>query len=183
MIMFKSFFITLISTLFIYLNTASASVYRNTFHADVVASACHAVVEADMAGDNLLTFSTFRKSDNGQVTPRKFTIRLYESGSNVQGCSAFLAGQIATLQFGNPGQLDTGGVVTKGAGDGVRIDVRADDYQADYRNRLTDRNNVINYPVTFASGGQFNFEAKPIIPSDVKAGEYSGALSFVVVYN
>ena len=181
--MFKLIFIVLLSTLSICLNIANANTHRVFFNADVVASACHAVVETDIAGNNLLTFTTFRKSNNEPVSPRKFTIRLYESGSSVQGCSAFLAGQIATLQFGNPGQLDSGGVVTKGAGDGIRIDVRAEDSQADYRNRLTAQNSAVNYPVAFASNGQFKFEAKPIFPADVRAGEYSGALSFVVIYN
>lgn len=176
-------FIVILSTLSIYFNIANASIHRIFFNADVVASTCHAVVETDITGNNLITFKTFRKSYDEPVMPRNFTIRLYESGSIIQGCSAFLAGQIATLQFGNPGQLDSGGVVTKGAGDGIRIDVRAKDSQADNRNRLTDHNSAVNYPVVFASNGQFNFEAKPIIPSDVRAGEYSGALSFVVIYN
>ncbi|MBN6454229.1 EAL domain-containing protein [Escherichia coli] len=35
-------------------------------------------------------------------------MRLYETGATVQGCSAFLAGQVATLNFGHPGQLDAG---------------------------------------------------------------------------
>ncbi|HEN3635326.1 TPA: fimbrial protein, partial [Yersinia enterocolitica] len=173
--MLKLISIVLISILSIFINIATANVHRIFFNADVVASSCHAVVETDMEGNNLLTFSTFRKSNDEYVLPRKFTIRLYESGSTVQGCTAFLAGQIATIQFGNPGQLDSGGVVTKGAGDGIRIDVRAKDPQADYRNKLTDMDNIINYPVSFAADGQFNFEAKPIIPADVRAGEYSGS--------
>ncbi len=42
------------------------------------------------------------------VPPREFSVRLYESGATAQGCSAFQAGQIATLDFGNPGQFDAG---------------------------------------------------------------------------
>ncbi|EDH3338136.1 k88 fimbrial protein A, partial [Salmonella enterica] len=40
----------------------------------------------------------------------------------------------------------------------------------------------VNYPVTFAALGQFRFRAQPVFPADVKAGEYTGALTFVVSY-
>ncbi|EKR8900496.1 fimbrial protein, partial [Escherichia coli] len=113
---------------------------------------------------------------------RDFTVRLYESGATVQGCSAFQAGRVATLDFGNPGQLDAGGVVTRGAGDGIRVDVRAVDTQADYRGRLTQDSHSVNYPVDFAVKGQFRFRAQPVFPANVKAGEYTGALTFVVTY-
>lgn len=155
---------------------------RVIFSADVVASACHVQVDADGAGNNLLTFSPYRKSTGAAISPRDFTIRLYESGATVQGCSAFLTGQIATLQFGNPGQLDEGGVVTRGAGDGVRIEVRAADGVADWRERLTMGHDRVNYPINFAAQGQFRFTAQPVFPSNVRAGEYDGALSFVVIY-
>lgn len=51
----------------------------------------------------------------------------------VKGCSAFEVGLVAALDFVNPGQLDAGGVVTRGAGDGIRVDIRAVDAEADYR--------------------------------------------------
>ena len=116
------------------------------------------------------------------MPPRDFTVRLYETGATVQGCSAFLAGQVATLNFGNPGQLDAGGVVTRGAGDGIRVDVRAVDDQADYSGGLTQDRHLVSYPVDFAARGQFRFRAQPVFPASVKAGEYSGALTFVVTY-
>lgn len=100
-----------------------ASVQRTVFSADVVASVCHVVVDADSSGNSgQLTLGTYRKSTGASVPPRDFTVRLYESGATVQGCSAFKAGQVATLDFGNPGQLDAGGVVTRCAGDGIRVD-------------------------------------------------------------
>ncbi|ENC38790.1 putative k88 fimbrial protein A [Escherichia coli P0299917.10] len=108
------------------------------------------------------------------MPPRDFTVRLYESGATVQGCSAFKAGQVATLDFGNPGQLDAGGVVTRGAGDGIRVDVRAVDTQADYRGRLTQDSHSVNYPVEFAAKGQFRFRAQPVFPANVKAGGIHG---------
>lgn len=160
----------------------NTNVQRLVFSADIVASACHVMVDADGTGSNRLTFGTYRKSTATPAPPRDFTVRLYETGATVQGCSAFLAGQIATLSFGNPGQLDAAGVVTRGAGDGIRVAVRAIDAQADYRDGLTVANHAVNYPVNFAMRGQFRFRAQPVIPADVRAGEYTGALSFVVTY-
>ncbi|WP_407905254.1 fimbrial protein [Escherichia coli] len=159
-----------------------ASVQRTIFSADVVASACHVVIDGNGTGQGQLTFDTLRKSSGLSVQPQEFTVRLYENGATVQGCSAFQAGQIATLDFGNPGQLDAAGVITRGAGDGIRVDVRAVDAQADYRERITQTNHTVNYPITFATKGQFRFRAQPVMPADVKAGEYTGALSFVVTY-
>lgn len=148
---------------------------------DVVASACHVVVDADSTGNSgRLTFGTYRKSTGASVPPRDFTVRLYDFGATVQGCSAFKAGQVATLDFGGPGLLDAEGVVTRGDGEGIRVDVRAVDTQADYRGRLTLDSHSVNYPVEFAAKGQFRFRAQPVFPANVKAGEYSGALTFVV---
>ncbi|EJE7990482.1 fimbrial protein [Escherichia coli] len=161
----------------------ASGIQKTIFNADVVASACHVVVEADGSGNSSrLTFGTYRKSTGASVPARDFTVRLYEQGATVQGCSAFQAGRVATLNFGNPGQLDAGGVVTRGAGDGIRVDVRAVDAEADYRGRLTQNNYSVNYPVDFATKGQFRFRAQPEFPKDVKTGEYSGALTFVVTY-
>lgn len=162
--------------------TPGTMVQRTLFSADVVSSACHVVVEAVGNGGSRLTFDTYRKSTAAAVPPRDFILRLYESGATVQGCSAFQVGQVASLEFGNPGQLDAGGVVTRGAGNGIRVAVKALDAQADFRGRLTEANSHVNYPVDFAAKGQFSFRAQPVIPSGVKAGEYSGALSFVVIY-
>lgn len=177
-----------VKILILLITLISSSVYadvvqRVVFSMDVVASSCHVVVDADSAGNSgRLTFGTYRKSMGGSVPPRDFTVRLYESGATVQGCSAFKAGRVATLDFGNPGQLDAGGVVTRGAGDGIRVDVRAVDAQADYLGRLTQDTHSVNYPVEFAAKGQFRFRAQPVFPANVKAGEYTGALTFVVTY-
>jgi len=181
--MIKLIVTILVMTFYVFIGAAGANIHRVIFNADIVASACHAVVDGDGLGNNHITFGTYRKSSGIPVRPEMFSIRLFEAGSSIQGCSAFLAGQIATIQFGNTGQLDSLGVITRGAGDGVRIDVRAKDSQADYHHQLTDENNMINYPIDFASKGVFRFEAKPVIPDDVRSGEYSGALSFVVIYN
>lgn len=152
------------------------------FNANIVASACHVRVDADGIGNNLLTFATYNKSTMTAVAPSLFTINLFESGASIQGCSAFRVGQIATLQFGNPGQTDAAGVITRGAGDGVRIVIRAADNQADWRESITSEHDAVNYPVDFAVRGLFRFTAQPIFPAGVRAGEYDGVLSFVVTY-
>lgn len=175
-------YIVFISALLIS-NTGKGGGQRVVFNVDIVGSVCHVVVDADGFGNSgRLIFGTYRKSSGVPVLPRDFVVRLYESGATVQGCSAFRAGQVATLDFGNPGQLDAKGVVTRGAGDGIRVDVRAVDTQADYRGRLTQDSHSVNYPVEFAVKGQFRFRAQPVFPANVKAGEYTGALTFVVTY-
>ena len=113
------------------------------------------VVDADSTGNSgRLKFGTYRKSTGGAVSPRDFTVRVYESGAMVKGYSAFKAGLVAALDFGNPGQLDAGGVVTRGAGDGIRVDIRAVDAEADYRGRLTEGYHSVNYPLDFAVRGR-----------------------------
>lgn len=68
-------------------------------------------------------------------------------------------------------------MVTRGAGDGIRVDA-----QADYRGRLTQDSHSVNFPVEFAAKGLFRFRAQPVFPANVKAGEYTGALTFVITY-
>lgn len=71
---------------------------RIIFSVDVVSSACYVKVDADSIGNSgRLTFGTYRKSTGASVPPRDITVRLYEAGATVQGCSAFKAGQVATL--------------------------------------------------------------------------------------
>lgn len=161
---------------------AHAFIQRVVFNADVVASGCHAVVDVDGVSGGRLIFDTFRKATMSPVPSRDFTVRLYEAGASIEGCSAFLVGRVATLSFGNQGQLDARGVVTRGAGDGIRIDVRAVDAQADFREALTLASHKVNYPVEVAARGVFRFRVRPVFPEDVRAGEYSGALTFVVSY-
>ncbi|ELB2793901.1 fimbrial protein [Aeromonas dhakensis] len=155
---------------------------RTIFRADVVSSACHVVVDVDGGSGGGLLFDAYHKSIKAPVPSREFAVQLYDSGASALGCSAFLAGRVATLAFGNPGQLDSGGVVTRGAGDAIRVDIRAIDSQADFRGPVTQGESQVNYPTSFASGGVFRFRAQPIIPKDVKVGEYHGALAFVISY-
>lgn len=164
-------------------NSAGAVTQQRTvFSADVVNSACRAVVAVDGGSGGRLLFGSYYKSMKTPVIPRDFTVYLYEHGVATPGCSALLLGQVVTLEFGNPGQLDASGVVTHGAGGRIRIDVRALDAQADFRATVTQKEHKVNYPVDFAAKGVFRFRAQPIMPKETMAGEYNGALAFVISY-
>lgn len=156
---------------------------RVVLHAVAVASACRVVVEGDSMGNNRLSLGVYNKATGDLPTALPLTFWLYEDGATVPGCSAFRVSPLATVQFGNTGQLDEGGVITRGAGDRVRVDIRAADPQADYRGAVTSQTSRVNYPSDFAALGKLSFMAKAVALEQASAGEYRGTLSFVVSYN
>ncbi|MDI2145868.1 fimbrial protein [Pseudomonas sp. ITA] len=156
---------------------------RVIVHAIAVASACRVVVEGDSVGSNRLSFGVYNKGAGNPPVARPLTFWLYEEGATIPGCSAFLVSPLASVHFGNPGQLDEAGVTTRGAGGHVRVDIRSTDSQADYRGAITAQNAQVNYPSTFAAQGRLAFTAKPVALEQASAGEYRGTLSFVVTYN
>ncbi|MFQ2048365.1 fimbrial protein [Aeromonas veronii] len=156
---------------------------RTVLNATAVASVCRVVVDADGIGNHRLSFGVYNKALGGEVPAKDFTLWLYEEGATVPGCSAFTVAPLASVAFGDPGQLDDGGVVTRGAGERVRIDVRATDEQASYRGPLTAQYRQVQYPSGFAADGRLAFRAKPVNVAQANAGEYRGTLSFVVSYH
>lgn len=156
---------------------------RVVVHAVAVASTCRVVVEGDSVGSNRLSFGVYNKGIGNPPIARPLTFWLYEEGATLPGCSAFLVSPLASVRFGNPGQLDQGGVTTRGAGGHVRVDIRAADPQADYRGVITAQSAQVNYPSAFAAQGRLAFQAKPVALEQASAGEYQGTLSFVVTYN
>lgn len=158
------------------------NVHRTILNATVVASACHVNIEADAVGNNQLSFGVYNKNTNQPIVPRSISLRMYESGSSLPGCSAFLVGQIASIDFGNPGQLDEQGIVTSGAGDSIRIELRSMDKRVDSQEVITVNHHTVTFPTDFASAGEFFFQAKPIGLEKSTAGEYNGSLSFIVSY-
>jgi hypothetical protein len=156
---------------------------RLVVHAVAVASACRVVVEGDSVGSNRLSFGIYNKGTGNAPVARALTFWLYEEGATIPGCSAFLVSPFASVRFGNPGQLDEGGVITRGAGGHVRVDIRAADPLADYRGTITAQSAQVNYPSAFAAQGRLTFLAKPVALEQANAGEYRGTLSFVVTYN
>ncbi|MCD4506098.1 fimbrial protein [Chromobacterium piscinae] len=155
---------------------------RVTLSAHLVASTCSIKVQGDEFGSNVLTLGVYDKAQGGELPPKEFTLWAYEDGATVPGCSAFLVAPKALISFGNPGQLDDQGVVTQGAGNQIRIDVRAKDEEASYRLKINSEKSVVEYPSRFAEKGKFSFQAQPINLDKATAGEYSGSLSFVVTY-
>ncbi|HCR3451319.1 TPA: fimbrial protein [Citrobacter werkmanii] len=149
----------------------------------LVASACRVEVNGRQ-GDTLVTFPEYSKGLRNTITPEEILIRLYDDGATVAGCSAFRAGSLVRISFGNPGQLDAGGVVTTGAGDRIRIQVSALDNQASHKNTITDaaERSSVTYPVDFAARGLLRFAAVPTGLGDAQAGEYTGELAFVISY-
>lgn len=148
----------------------------------VVASSCRVVVQADGMNNSTLSLGTYNKATGGVAEAKPFSIWLFEDGSMSAGCSALQVGGVATVQFGNPGQLDEGGVVMRGAGDGVRVEVRALDSEADYREVISVNNAVVRYPVDFAAKGLLRFQAQPVRLDKAQVGRYGGSLAFVVSY-
>ncbi|MEG0171436.1 MAG: fimbrial protein [Acinetobacter sp.] len=155
---------------------------RVILNANVVSSACHVKVQADSMNNNRLTMDAYKKGDSSKIHPKSFYIWVFEDGATLPGCSAFLVGNFVSVHFGNPGQLDEIGVVTRGAGDKIRIEIKSTDNLADYREKITNKRAIVNYPTNFASEGKLSFIAKPVNLEASKSGEYMGALSFVVTY-
>lgn len=155
---------------------------RVNINAQVVASSCRVVVQADGMNNSTLSLGTYNKATGAGGEAKPFSIWLFEDGSMSVGCSALLVGAIATVRFGNSGQLDDGGVVTRGAGDGVRVEVRALDSEADFRDAITLSADSVRYPVDFAAKGVLRFQAQPVYLDKSQVGQYSGSLAFVVSY-
>lgn len=150
--------------------------------ATVVLPTCNVIVQTDSATGNSLDFGVYDKSLGLEPMGKMFSLVAFEVGSSNPGCSAFMAAPKAVIAFGNPGQLDELGVVTRGAGDEVRIIVRAKNDLASHKEHININHNRVEYPSSFAAKGRFDFEATPVYMNNAIAGEYSGSLSFIVSY-
>lgn len=150
---------------------------------ELTAAACRVEING-RPGEARITFPEYHKGLRNLIAPQEIQIRLFDDGATVQGCSAFRAGNLVRMNFGNPGQLDERGVVTTGAGDRVRIHVSALDEEASHRNIITDSGgrDQVTWPAAFAARGLLRFQAVPSGLEDAQAGEYTGQLSFVLTY-
>ena len=152
----------------------------------VVSSVCSVKVENNTSTSGVIGFGQYNKAAQSGLNERQvFSVKLYESQSKLLGCSAFLAGSSdVSLKFGdaNSGQLDSLGVVTFGAGDGVRIAITSTNLEASNNNVITSNNSILTYPSSFAVKGEFGFEANVKGLSDAAPGTYSGTLSLTVEY-
>lgn len=150
----------------------------------VVASSCSVVVESDSSRSGVISFGEYNQAQKAEIVNKSFTVKLFESGTpSSPGCSAFLAGSgFVSVKFGDQGQLDERGVVTRGGGDNIRIEVRATDPEASNRDPVTSENSVLMYSKEFAQKGIFGFEAEAKGLDTAMPGAYRGSLSLVVSY-
>ncbi|OQS31665.1 fimbrial protein [Chromobacterium haemolyticum] len=166
------------------LKAESIKVIQSTMNIDahLVASTCHLVVDADGVGNSMLSLGVYNKGLGVVGGSRYFNIRAFEDGSTQSGCSAFMVAPTANIRFGGPGQLDEEGVITRGAGDQLRIEVRALDKEASYQGAVNSSNFDIDYPNDFAAKGMFRFQVDVKNLERASAGEYNGSLAFIVSY-
>ncbi|EOA8958781.1 fimbrial protein [Vibrio harveyi] len=171
---------------------SAASVYANTevlfkhqfdISGVVVASSCSVTVESGTSKRGLINFGQYNQSKSEGDLTQPFSVKLYEPGSSTPGCSAFWAGsRLVTLKFGDQGQLDARGVVTRGAGDDIRIAITSTDREASNQDVISSKNSVLAYPQDFATKGVFGFSAKAEGLDSAMPGDYRGSLSLVVSY-
>jgi len=151
-----------------------------------VSSACSVTIESGSSQNGIVDFGIYDKSAQIGTVNEYFSLNIRESGSNSNGCSAFKAGNnLVTVSFGDSGnnQLDDEGVITHGAGDGVRIEIVATDKnEASSLKPITINNNHIQYKQAFALNGKFNYMATAKHLDSASVGDYYGSLSVVFTY-
>ncbi len=157
-----------------------------SFDGVVVSSACSVEVDNGVSRSGVIDFGLYNTTKQVSSVIKPFKVKLYENGSSVVGCSAFLAGSgLVKFTFGDraAGQLDSRGVVTRGAGDGVRIAITSTDIgEVNSTQAITSSLSELTYPREFASRGVFGFNAQAIGLESASAGSYHGSLSLVVSY-
>ncbi|WP_052697147.1 fimbrial protein [Vibrio vulnificus] len=149
----------------------------------VVASVCSVEVESDASKSGVISFGQYDQSTHLGELDKRFDIKLYESGATTPGCSAFSTSSgLVSVRFGDQGQLNSRGVVVRGAGDNISIAITATDNQASNKDIITSSNAVLTYPQDFSEKGVFGFNAKIEGLDSATPGGYQGTLSVVVSY-
>ncbi|MEM5507214.1 fimbrial protein [Shewanella frigidimarina] len=153
----------------------------------VVSSICSVEVEHNASNSGVINFGEHNKATQSGINSEQlFWVKLYENQSTSPGCSAFALGSNrVSLKFGDRivGQLDGLGVVTHGAGDGVRIAISSTDSEkVSSTNVITANHSELFYSQIFASKGVFGFRANAVHLELATPGTYSGALSLTVSY-
>ncbi len=186
--MFLKILILLFTPMVAFASSKIAFKSQTYINGTVVGSACSVVVDSGTSRHGLIEFGTYDKNQSNRrgTTSQPFTIKLYEKQASEPGCSAFLAGNNSvTFSFGDKSfkQLDNRGVITKGAGDNIRISISSTDIGVvNNRNPITANNTQLTYPKQFAANGVFGFMATAIGLDDAEVGDYFGSLSLVVTY-
>ncbi|EEX66675.1 hypothetical protein [Vibrio metoecus] len=152
----------------------------------VVGSSCSVVVDNGVSRSGVVDFGLYNTAMRDGPVDKPFQIKLYEKGSTEPGCSAFLAGSgLVTFSFGDESaeQLDRQGVVTRGAGGGVRIAITSTDVGKVSSTQVVNSSMPkLTYSRDFASLGVFGFNARAIGLESASAGSYHGSLSLVISY-
>ncbi|MFV8986175.1 fimbrial protein [Serratia fonticola] len=173
------------------------SVAITTITATVVASSCvgRIVSGVQRSTVGIIDFGVINaKTKAAPVRP--FSLLLSEYADGEIGCSAFRAyaqqQNIATLTFGDLSQtqLDSQGVITRYSDDSaspIRIQVAPRNQEAQFvqpggPGYITAGFNQLQYPVDFATKGQFDFIASLTGLGQAKAGSFTGALTLTVAY-
>ncbi len=186
--MFLKILILLFTPMVAFASSKIAFKSQTYINGTVVGSACSVVVDSGASRHGLIEFGTYDKNQSNRrgTTSQPFTIKLYEKQASEPGCSAFLAGNNSvTFSFGDKSfkQLDKRGVITKGAGDNIRISISSTDIGVvNNRNPITANNTQLTYPNQFAAKGVFGFMATAIGLDNAEVGDYFGSLSLVVTY-
>ena len=141
--------------------------------------------------------------DFGTINPmfrnasvKMFSLVLKEFAGAEIGCRAFDAyaetDASIILIFGDliNGQLDEQGVVTRyenGRLSPIRIRISPTNSDAHFATDtapkfVTQENNILLYPVSFAGRGQFNFQASLVNMEMAEAGKLTGTLTLTLVY-
>ncbi|HFT1981073.1 TPA: hypothetical protein RG830_004149 [Vibrio vulnificus] len=154
----------------------------------VVSSTClvGVLTSSSSTKNNVIDFGVYNKDNPaGFSSSQTFQVIVYEDNIDNPGCSAFLAGKdMVSLKFGDISgkQLDEYGVVTFGAGNGVRISVSATDAEASSSDTITSTHNELFYKPEFASNGKFGFVASVTNIEKASVGAYQGSLSLIISY-
>ncbi|ODS05578.1 fimbrial protein [Vibrio scophthalmi] len=168
--------------------SAESSLLQTTVSIDgvVVASACSVAVDNGVSRSGVVDFGLYNTATRHGNVEKQFQIKLYEQGATEAGCSAFLAGtKLVTFTFGDKaaGQLDERGVVTSGAGGGIRIAITSTDAgKVSSTQVVNSAMPELAYPRDFASQGVFGFNARAVGLESASPGSYHGSLSLVVSY-
>ncbi|MGL5236688.1 MAG: fimbrial protein [Plesiomonas shigelloides] len=159
---------------------------RTELEGTVVSSVCSIAIEGDRGRLGVIDLGQYNQATHQGSGGKTFWLKLYEEGATLPGCDAFLAGgDKVTLTFGdkNLQQLDARGVITRGAGDGVRLRISSlDANNVSSVEPLTFIHQTLSYPTSFAAKGVFGFRVQPTGLNLAKAGVYQGELSVVVSY-
>jgi len=151
----------------------------------VVGSTCSVKIEGN--NGSMIDFGEY---DHWMQTGRRtvrFFVKLFQDDPLSPGCDAFMGtpGRV-TLKFGDDSmnQLDRFGVVTYGAGGGIRIAITSADKKAnvDSKGKITSEHAELTYSKDFASRGVLMFNARAEGLRSATAGGYHGSLSLVVSY-